>query len=221
MKKFFLVLMLLVLAVSMFSCQAAPVVVEPVATPVPVEEEGSKFENVMLKKGTLIVKEFIDCCLFAEDKYYSPNSTDTMFPFTDTLAFQSASILDVETGEKYYALRISTGYYASEYNNGEAIGVMDADEIDGAIQTLKYIKENIGNLKDYSEIVYTASSGMEIGAYHSSKGEKLYVKVNSNATKFYEISEIDSLIAAFEQVLATFGDAQVPATQSADENAAL
>lgn len=83
---------------------------------------------------------------------------------------------------------------------------MDADEIDGAIQTLKYIQQNINSLKDYSEVVYKASSGMEVGAYHSSTDSKIFVKVNSNATKFYTVDKIDSLIAAFEQVSATIGN---------------
>ena len=122
------------------------------------------------------------------------------------MKFQTASILDVETGVKVYALRITTGYYNSKYAYGEAVGVMDADEIDGAIQTLKYIKQNIGKLKDYSEVVYTASSGMEVGAYHSSTGESIYVKVNSNATKFYSVNKIDSLITAFEKVRNTLGN---------------
>lgn len=129
-----------------------------------------------------------------------------MFGLTDTLKFQTASILDVETGIKLYALRITTGYYSSKYSYGEAVGVMDADEIDGAIQTLKYNQQNINSLKDYSEVVYKASSGMEVGAYHSSTGNRIYVKVNSNAAKFYTVDKIDSLIAAFEQVSATFGN---------------
>ena len=170
-------------------------------------ESGSKFESVMLKKGTLIVKEFLDCCTFEEDEYFTNYARiSELFGFTDTLKFQTASILDVETGVKLYALRISTGYYSSQYSYGEAVGVMDADEIDGAIQTLKYIQQNINSLKDYSEVVYKASSGMEVGAYHSSTDSKIFVKVNSNATKFYTVDKIDSLIAAFEQVSATIGN---------------
>ena len=162
-------------------------------------EDTSKFEQVLLKKGSLIVKEFVFCCYFEEDDYIKKSSP----AWTNAMEFQTASLLDMETGEKVYALRVRTGYYNSDYDKGEAIGVMDADEIDGAIQTLRYIKANIDSLKDYSEITYTASSGMEVGAYYSSKGKSLYVQVNSRATKFYDVSKIDSLIAAFEKVKAT------------------
>ncbi len=121
---------------------------------------GSKFEQVLLKKGSLIVKEFIDCGYFMKDKDFDYGPTEALFGFTNTLAFQTACLLDVETGKKVYALRIRTGYILSKSDYGEAVGVMDADEIDGAIKTLQYIKKNITNLKDYSEVVYTASSGM-------------------------------------------------------------
>lgn len=171
-------------------------------------ETESKFEKVLLKKGSLIVKEFLDCCMFEEDEYFTKyTSSDELFGFTDTLKFQSASIFDVETNIKVFALRITTGYYNSKYSYGEAVGVMDADEIDGAIQTLRYIKQNITKLRDYSEVVYKASSGMEVGAFRSSSsGTGLYVKVNSNATKFYTVEKIDSLIEAFEKVRNTFGN---------------
>lgn len=163
------------------------------------EGDGSKFEQVMLKKGTLIVKEFTECGYFEKDEYILESPSSELFAFTDTLKFQVATLLDVETGAKVYALRITTGYWRSQYDYGEAIGVMDADEIDGAIHTLQYIKQHINELKDYSEIVYNASSGMTIGAYCSSSGNKLFVKVNSKATKFYEVDTIDSLISLFEE----------------------
>ena len=167
-----------------------------------VVDEGSKFESVMLKKGTLIVKEFIDCCVFEEDEYFSQ---DYMKSFSDALQFQTASVLDVETGTKVYALRMTAGYYKSDYDNGETVGVLDADEIDGAIKTLEYIKSHQSELKDYSEVIYTASSGMEIGAYHSGAENKLFVKVSPKATKFYSITKIDNLIQALQTVEAALG----------------
>lgn len=168
------------------------------------EASESRFEQVMLKKGSLIIKEFKDCGIFNKDKYITYNTAADLFAFTEALKLQSASVIDVETGVKVYALRISTGYYLNDYNKGEAIGIMDADEVDGAIQTLKYIKANLHTLDVYSEIVYTASSGMEVGAYHSESGDYLYVRVNSNAVKFYKLNMIDELIRCFEAVSATF-----------------
>ena len=196
MKRFFSVLLVLVLSCSIVTAFAET-----------ATETESEFQRVLLKKGSLIVKEFTDCCLFEEDSYFTNYSrTSDTFGRTDTLQFQTASILDVETGVKIYALRITTGYYSSKYSYGEAVGVMDADEVDGAIQTLKYIKQNIAKLNDYSEVVYQASSGMQVGAYHSSSDEQIFIKVNSDATKFYSVDKIDNLIEAFKKVNETFGD---------------
>lgn len=185
MKKLFawvLVLSLLLSGVSVLA-EAAETVEEQ-----DTSSSESEFERVLLKKGSLIIKEFID------------------YGKVEDMTFQSASILDVETGEKVYALRITTSYYSSKYDYGDAVGVMDADEIDGAISTLEYIKAHVKELKDYSEIEYTASSGMEVGAYHSSTSSKVYIKVNNKATNFYDLNKIDTLITAFKGVKKTFGE---------------
>lgn len=195
MKKCVALLMVLMIILTVFSGCAAGTA---------DDVSGSKFEQVLLKKGSLIVKEFIDCGYFHKDRNFRQGAS-TMSGYTDTLAFEMASLLDINTGKKVYALRIRTGYWLSQYNYGESVGIMDADEIDGAIKTLQYIKKNISSLKDYSEIIYTASSGMQVGAYHSTTKNQLFVKVDSNATKFYDISEIDSLIESFQSVQAKLG----------------
>lgn len=82
-------------------------------------ESESEFEKVLLKKGSLIVKEFKDCCVFEKDENFD-----------------------------------------DEYDCGKAIDVMDADEIDGAIKTLEYIKQSIDKMEDYTEVVYEASRGV-------------------------------------------------------------
>lgn len=153
------------------------------------EETDSQFEQVQLKKGSLIVKEIID---------YAQLKKEDNYGFVNTLEFQTASVLDVETGIKVYGLRIVTRYYESGYDQGKAVGVMDADEIDGAIQTLQYIKQNISNLKDYSEIVYKTRSDVEIGAYYSNPS-KVYVRINSKVIKTYEKEDIDELISVLER----------------------
>lgn len=152
------------------------------------ETTGSEFEQVLLKKGALLKKEFVDRCSFQNG----------------SLNLQSACLTDIETGRKFYALRITGEYYNSQYDNGEVVGVMDADEIDGAISTLEYIKEHREELIDYTEIEYTANSGMSIGVYHSDSSEYLFIKFNSRVTKYYGTDTIDELIAAFTQVKDTF-----------------
>lgn len=157
-----------------------------------IEEDGSEFEKVLVKKGALLKKEFLDCCIFQEHTYYN------------RLTFQTACLTDIETGDVVYALRVTGHYYNSKYDKGDVVGVMDADEIDGAISTLKYIKEHISESKDYTEIIYTADTGMSIGAYHSGSEDKLFIKFDRSVTMYYDVSTIDELIAALSQVKDTF-----------------
>lgn len=180
MKKLFGVLLALVLSCSMVTAFAEA-----------AAETESEFQRVLLKKGSLIIKEFID------------------YGEVEGMVFQTACLTDVETGEKFYALRIETSYYNSKYDNGIAVGVMDADEIDDAIATLEYVKEHITEMKDYSEIVYEATSGMQVGAFHSdisSPSNQVFIKVSSDSTKFFDVSKIDTLIKAFQGVQATFSE---------------
>lgn len=186
MKKLISILLVLVCALSLIGSAFAEGA-ETTETTEAVETE-SQFEKVLLKKGSLILKEFID------------------YGKVSNLELQSACLTDLETGSKYYALRITTSYYNSKYDYGDAVGILDSAEIDGAISTLEYIKAHFKELKDYSEVVYKANSGMEIGAYHSSDDNKVYIKVNSKATKFYELDLIDDLIAGFKGVKAMFDE---------------
>ncbi len=186
MKKLILTLFILVVAISLAGC--APVEKKDVAESVENAETESQFERVLLKKGSLILKEFID------------------YGKVEDIELQSACLTDLETGSKYYALRATTSYYNSKYDYGDAVGILDSAEIDGAISTLEYIKAHVKELKDYSEVVYKANSGMEIGAYHSSNKNQLYIKLDSNATEFYSVYSIDKFITAFKGVKAMFGE---------------
>ena len=109
MKKFLALLLIFVLA-----CSVATSFAEETTA------SESKFETVLLKKGSLLLKEWIDCCQVRPSRS----------PFSMT--FQRARVIDIETGEKFYALRLE---YV--YSNSSAIGVMDADEIDGAVKFVK------------------------------------------------------------------------------------
>lgn len=176
MKKFLALLLIFVLA-----CSVATSFAEETTA------SESKFETVLLKKGSLLLKEWIDCCQVRPSRS----------PFSMT--FQRARVIDIETGEKFYALRLE---YV--YSNSSAIGVMDADEIDGAIATLEYIKNHIYELKDYSEVIYTASSGVEVGGYHTDALNEVFIKLNSNDIFRFDMQSIDELINAFKGVRVTF-----------------
>lgn len=175
MKRFFAILVAIVL-----SCSWA------VAFADTESEQESEFQRVLLKKGTVIIKEFIE---YGEVK---------------GMTFQTACVIDGETGEKFYALRIECFYYNSKYDYGTTVGIMDADEIDGAITTLEYIKQYIAEMKDYSEVIYEATTGMQVGAYHAAEEDRVFIKVSSDKTVYLDVSDIDALIEGFRGVQATF-----------------
>lgn len=164
----------------------------PVTTPEPTEAPdseitGSEFERVLIQKGTLIEKEFID---------YRTAAFNTGFT-TAKIDFQTATVTDIENGLKYRALRMEHNYYNSKYDSGTSIGVLDAPEIDAVLKTLRYIKNNISKMKDYTETVYTAGSGLVVGAYRSTDNT-LFIKFSSADTVYLEFSEIDNLINILE-----------------------
>lgn len=156
------------------------------------EEEESRFEKALIQKGSLIMKEFTDCTSF-ETELSNMNSGN----FNFDICIQTAVLTDLETNEKYYALRLVT----TDYRGGdfvETVGVLDADEIDEVITTLEYIKEHKDEMKDYSEIVYTAASGLVIGAYKSSENAGLTVKINATSTTNVELNKLEGVIKAFQ-----------------------
>lgn len=176
MKKFLALLLIFVLACSVATSFAEETTVSE-----------SNFETVLLKKGSLLLKEWIDYCEIVPSYDIYP------------MIFQTARVVDIETGEEFYALRIEY----SDYNRS-VFGVMDADEIDGAIATLEYVKKHIYELKDYSEVTYTASSGVKVGGYHTGVRDKAFIQLNSNQTYSFDMESIDELINAFKGVKATF-----------------
>lgn len=176
MKKFLAMLLVLVLV-----CSVATSFAEETSA------SESKFETVLLKKGSLLLKEWVDYCEIVPSYDIYP------------MIFQTARVVDIETGEEFYALRIE---HSDSYRT--VFGVMDADEIDGAITTLEYVKKHIYELKDYSEVTYTASSGVKVGGYHTGVLNKAFIQINSNETCRFDVQSIDELINAFKGVKATF-----------------
>ncbi len=158
--------------------------------------EGTKFEQVLLKKGSLMKKEFVDVTTIDD------NSGLASFGY-GRLTAQAAILTDMTTGEKYYALRLEHSYYASKYDEGTSVSVLDMDEIDSVISTLNSLKtEFTGNLVDYTEYVYTSNSGLIVGGYHSSDSDMLFIKFSSSDTAYFKFAKLDNLIKFFEDAKA-------------------
>ena len=81
------------------------------------EEAGaaeSQFETIQLKKGTSIIKEFINrssiLTALSIDSEKSKDGYSNYSKGSGNVTLQRATITDLETGKKYYALRIVHDY---------------------------------------------------------------------------------------------------------------
>lgn len=117
-----------------------------------VKKPTTKFEQVLLKKGTLIVKEFNEFGTFEKIKG------------------EIAVLTDVNNDHKTFAFRITKSYWHSQYDTGEATAVFDADEVESAIKSLDFMikkSASMPNTAPYTEIVYRGNGEPSFGFYIS------------------------------------------------------
>lgn len=146
------------------------------------ETDKSQVEQVMLKKGSLILKEFIP------------------FRKESGVTGEILKVTDVTNGSALYGLRLTHFYYNSKYDSGESTGLLDAKEIDSVISTLQYIKTKLLTFTKetpYTEIVYKSNSGITIGAYHSDGEQKIFLKFDYKDTVYINASSLDSFTKFF------------------------
>ncbi len=193
MKKWFSLFLALLLCICMIAVSFAEEA--SAATEEEAAAGGSQFERVLLQKGTLLKKEFVDAGTFVFDpteNYYDRE-----------VGAQTAVLTDMTTGLKYYALRLSYKYYVSKYDSGTKYAVLDMDEIDSVIATLNSLKiEFAGNVVDYTEYVYESNSGLKLGAYYSGGKSKLYIQFSSSVIARIDFTKIDEEIKFFENAKA-------------------
>lgn len=193
MKKFLSILLMLALLLTLTGCYngGETEVSASEEAAVQTEQEGSRFENFLLKKGSLITKEFID--------HKKLSLSDESSRLTDVM-LQVATLTDLETNEVYKALRIEYTIYKSGDFVSTVI-VLDADEVDSLISALKYMNKasSTNTLKDYTEIVYTSHSGASIGMYYNGGGN-VFFQNNEGINSFYDAAKIPALIEALEEI---------------------
>lgn len=150
-----------------------------------VTSDKSQVEQVMLKKGTLITKEFYPC-----SKINSVSSTTG-----DIIV-----VTDVTSGAVTSGLRLSHSYYNSKYDNGDSTAVLDAKELDSVIATLEFLNKKLPTYNKstpYTEIIYKSNGGMEIGAYHSDGSQKFFIKFDYKDTAFFDIARVADFLTFF------------------------
>jgi len=118
------------------------------------------------------------------------------------VSFKNIYITDLIENRVISALRLENSYYIGSGSSVDYIGTLDADELEGCIKTLDYLKENILATSPslYTEIEYKSRDGVLIGAYTSKGLWTLYIQTKSYTQKSLtriKISEIDKLINNF------------------------
>lgn len=124
------------------------------------EQELSNAEKFSIKSGTLMQKEYLNIGELKSAKL------DVIY-FTDLIANQKQSALRFE-----YEV---TG----KYSNSTKSAVLDSDEIDGFIKSIKIIQEKIFPTSpiNYQEVIYKSRGGFEAGCFWSKGSWSTYLKL--------------------------------------------
>ncbi len=145
----------------------------------------SNAEIFSAKSGTLIEKQFIDIGSSKKVKLQ-------IIKYTDMISGDSISALLLEHASK-------NQYYAGMK------AILDSDEIDGLIKSIKIINEEILDIvpKNYTEITYKSRSDLKAGCFWYNKKWSLYIQLDKrdfktniklNREEMLEISELLSRV---------------------------
>ena len=185
MKKVLALLLALIMTVSIISAIAEEAVEEA--------STESQFEKISLKKGTLLSKQYNSVNSISGKRYDGYKYEDASY---NPIYAQTAVVTDIESGLKYYALRFIHDYYRGS-SSQSGVSVLDSDEIDGVLTTIRYIKEHYREFIPYTDVAYTANSGVKVGAFVGAKNSYYYMELNSYDTVYFDMSEADALINFF------------------------
>lgn len=104
---------------------------------------------------------------------------------------QVASFADLITGQKSNAVRF-------DYKNGGShLALLDADEVDGLIKSIKIIQQKVVTTTpvDYTEVGFTSRSGFEMGCYYNVAKTQwtTYLKLEKYDDKSYLFMTVEDL----------------------------
>jgi hypothetical protein len=149
------------------------------------EKEQSNAEIFSAKSGALMQKEFIDL-----DKIKS-------------CEIQVLHFTDLITSSKQSGLKFSMDV-ASSYSTDTKSAMLDADEIDGLMKSIKLIQDKVlvTTPATYTEVYYRSRSGFEAGCYTSKGSWSCYIKLEKFDSKSYvwiNAEELTKLYSILEQ----------------------
>lgn len=152
------------------------------------EQETSNAEKFSERSGSLIQKAFIDIGDLKKCEL-------KVIHYTDLVSNQKTSALKFEYD------------YKSTYSSDTKAAVLDADEIDGLIKSIRIIQDKIfpSTPTNYTEVSFRSRSGFEAGCYSKKDSWSAYIKLerfDSNSYVFIEKEDLTKLLTLLEQAKA-------------------
>ncbi len=125
------------------------------------EQDISNAEKFSAKSGSLIQKEFIEVGILKSAKIQIVNFTDLISNIK-----QSALKLEYEN--------------VGKYSTSTKIAMLDIDEVDGLIKSIKILQDKVFNSKatSYTEVTFKSRGGFEAGCYWSKENWSTYLKLD-------------------------------------------
>ena len=149
------------------------------------EQETSNAEKFSERSGLLIQKEFIEVGVLKKCEL-------KVIHYTDLMSTQQTSGLKFEYE------------YKSSYTSDTKAAVLDADEIEGLIKSIKLIQEKIypSTPPNYTEVSFRSRSGFEAGCFSGKGSWSAYMKLekfDSNSFVFMDKEDLIKLLTLLEQ----------------------
>lgn len=153
-------------------------------------KEQSKLEQFSARSGSLLEKRFV------------PVGT------IKSVKVEVLVLTDLLTNSKISGVRFS--YDTGERYSTEKTAFLDADEIDGLIKSIDYIKTKAlpATPESYTEIVYSSRSGFTAGCYYSDSKWTAFMKLERFDTKSF----VSLDIVALDQLAGLLKDAKTKLT---------
>jgi len=152
------------------------------------EKEVSNAEKFSERAGSLIQKEFVDIASLKKCN------------------IQVAKFTDLISGQNYSAVRFEYEYKSS-ISSDTKVALLDEDEIDGLIKSIKIIQEKIlpTTATNYTEVNFMSRSGFIAGCFSRKEKWTTFMKLekfDSNSYVFMDKEDLTTLLTLLQQAKA-------------------
>lgn len=149
------------------------------------EQEVSNAEKFSERAGTLVQKEFVNVGVLKK------------------CDIQVAKFTDLIGGQKSSAVRFEYEYKGS-YSSDTKVALLDEDEIDGLIKSIKIIQEKVlpTTATNYTEVNFRSRSGFTAGCFSKKESWTAFIKLerfDSNSYVFMDKEDLNQLLALLQQ----------------------